>query len=144
MAQHKNPPTLPANQEKRSADPELDALSAKLTRYNLGAISVEDLMNVDNDPAGEGEDRKAYVARIHSMLPFLQKEITRAVALQLDFSSRWSENWIQVIFGRGGINSVEALLERWQKLDAEHLENLQREKEKNEEFDKHTPVSKPE
>lgn len=146
MALPKQPEKLPKKQEKRSVIPNLDADAARLTRYNLGAISVEDLMTFEDDPAdAEGEEgRKAYVARIHSMLPFLKVEMKRAIALQLDFNSRWSENWMQVIFGRGGINSLTVIVERWEKLSLEHLENLQAEKEKNEDFNKNTPVAETE
>ena len=140
MALRKEPLKLPKKQEKRSIDPDFNAQVAKLTRYNLGAISVEDLMDIDNDPAGDGEDRKQYVARIHGMMEILQREVRRAIALQIDFNSRWSENWDQTLFGRGGINSVEALLERWEKLSAEHLQNINDEKNKKEDFNQFNPA----
>lgn len=132
--------------KKTASDPELSREDAKLARYNLGSISVEDLMEAESDPAGDpdSEARKEYVARIHGVLEILKKEYKHVTFQQLDFNSRWSENWEQVAFGRGGINLVSVLLERWEKLSVEHMENIKESKLKEEKFNKHKPISETE
>jgi hypothetical protein len=122
-----------------TSDPAMDAQAARLTRYNLGGISVEDLMDPQFDPAGSDKDsRREYVARIHGMIDMLRKEVKMAIGVHIDFNARYSENWEQNIFGRGGINGVEVMLERWEALDKEHLQNVEDAKEKT--FDKFNPA----
>lgn len=114
---------------------------ARLTRYNLGGISVEDLMDPQHDPAGTDKDsRREYVQRIHSMMEVLQKEIKMAIGIQVDFNARYSENFDQTIFSRGGISMAEILLERWTELSNEHVQNVKEEQDKNKPFNQFNPA----
>ena len=85
--------------------------------------------SLDKDLAGEGEDRKAYVGRIHGIIDILKRELRRAMAEQMDMIARHGQNWDMVTFGRGGINLAEVLWERFEKLSSEHLGNIQQDKE---------------
>lgn len=96
-------------------------------------------MNVEIDPAGtDPEARRSYVAQVHGILYLLNKEINRAIALQVDFNARWSEDFSQTTFGRGGINSLVVLQERLMALSSEHLQNIN--DAKDEKFNQFDPA----
>jgi hypothetical protein len=105
-----------------------------LNRHQLGLISVKDLIDIDSKITGN--DRKGYVALVASVWSLLESEIRNAICEQVDYMARHSENWEQVLMGRGGINFGEVILERFRKLNNEHLENVK----KPEEFDPFQPV----
>ena len=106
----------------------------ELNAVQLGLLSHRDFADLD---AGMSEaERKQYVSTIAGVLEILQKELKWAEVQQLMHIGKSAENWEQVLIGRGSINAINVLLERWEAMNTEHQVNIK----PKEEFDPHNPI----
>lgn len=116
---------------RKAEDFDFSRESLRLTRYSLGLIDIADLMQLDKDPAGDGEIRNDYAGRMAGVMEILERELKYAMAQQLDFTARHAANWEQVIMGRGAISLIDVLWERFQQFKVEHEQHIADLKESN-------------
>ena len=107
--------------------------SLKLIRHSLASINLEGFE--DEKPMNE-QERKDYVSAITAVYPRLEKDIRRFLYLQLLVMSKESENWEQVLFGRGVFDGMAQLLEHWTRIRQEHTDVNKTEGE----FEKNSPI----
>ena len=101
----------------------------ELNREQLGLFplgSVKDPME-DLKPT----ERRQYVAKVTGAYDLVKGEIDNLIALQVDHIARYAESWEKILIARGSINMGMLLLERFEQLKNEHLENTK----PKEEFD---------
>lgn len=108
--------------------------SIELIRHGLGIIDLSDI-NDDEEEMPE-QERREYCATIHAVFPRLEKDIKKFLAKQLLFVSNKSENWEQVLVGRGAFGGMDLLLEHWRIANQEHIDRSL----PTESFDKHNPI----
>jgi hypothetical protein len=108
-------------------------LTLSLMRHLLGSIDLSDIKVEEEMTEIE---RDGYCAQIFAVFPLIEKDIKKMLYQQLMFISNNSENWEQVIFGRGTFNGLDLLLEKWEKATSEY-ENKHKGKEG---FDKNSPL----
>lgn len=58
-----------------------------------------------------------------------QKEVKHLLALQVQFVANESSNWEQVLIGRGTVNGIGLIEDRFQLLNSRHFENIKRPEE---------------
>ena len=103
-----------------------------LLRHQLGSI---DLSDIKEEELSESE-RAEYVAAISAVWPRLEKDLNKFLHDQLMFMSIESEDWNQVLFGRGTCNGLDLLKEHWEKAHNEHrAKGVPKEN-----FDPHNPI----
>jgi hypothetical protein len=111
----------------------------ELNAQQLGLLRQSDF--VEFDAAMEVNERKQYVSTISGILELLQRELRFAMAKQLEHIGQTAENWEQVLIGRGGINSLSVLLERFEKMNTEHQVNIKPKDIPGKDFDPHSPIA---
>ena len=94
----------------------LDKNSLKLLRHSLSSI---DLKDIEEKEMSESET-KDYNASISAVFPRLEKDIKKFLYEQLMFIAINSENWNQVVFGRGTYNGIDLLLNHWRQAHTAH------------------------
>lgn len=112
---------------------------SELNATQLGLLRHADF--VDFDAAMEVSERKQYVSSISGLMEILRKELKWAEVQQLRHIGETAENWEQVLIGRGGINSLNVLLERWESMNTEHMVNIKPKDKAGVDFDPHLPIA---
>ena len=105
--------------------------SLRLIRHRLGAIDLTDVERKDQTPT----ERAAYCASISACFPKIEQDIKELLYAQLLWGAKESANWEQVIFGRGVMEGMALLLEKWSLANDEHLN------QREESFDKTNPLA---
>ena len=95
---------------------ELDEKSLTLIRHQLCSIDLKDIE--DNEMSAS--EAKDYNASISAIFPRLEKDMKKFLHEQLMFIANKSENWNQVIFGRGTYNGIDLLLNHWRQAHTAH------------------------
>ena len=113
---------------------ELDEKSLTLIRHQLGSI---DLKDIGEKEMSESET-KDYNASISAVFPRLEKDIKKFLHEQLIFMANKSENWSQVVFGRGTYNGIDLLLNHWRQAHTAHTARLG--EGEGEKFDEHKVI----
>jgi len=102
----------------------------KLIRHRLGSIDLSDISEKEQTPA----ERAAYCAAISASFPRLEEDIKKLMYAQVLWGAKAAANWDQVVFGRGVLEGMALLLDRWRLANDEHLN------QREESFDKHNPL----
>ena len=106
--------------------------SLLLMRHALGSIDLSDAEETEmTEP-----QRRDYCAAIHAVFPRLENDIKKLLYQQTLWVAKESEGWDQVTFGRGVIEGMAMLLEKWSAAHHEHQASST-----NETFDKHNPLA---
>lgn len=108
-------------------------MTAELIREHLASI---DLSKVEDEKEMSEQDRRDYCAAIHAVFPRLEKDMKKFLYQQLLQTSKESETWDQVLFGRGVFDGIAQLLAYWNQASQEHVANSTVENE----FNKHAPM----
>jgi hypothetical protein len=93
-------------------------------RYYLSSVGPEHLDNVFNSMTERA--KKDYVARASEIWanPIFREEIKRMEGSQSLFVSSECQNWEQSLVGRGTINGVGLVEDRFRRLHGMHLDNI--------------------
>ena len=73
-------------------------------------------------------DRRAYEAEASTVFnsKVFQREIKYLLGHQALFVANQASNWEQSLIGRGNVNGIGLILDRFQDLSSRHLENIRR------------------
>lgn len=97
-----------------------------VARHTLGSVDLRDI----SDPDGIDEkDYTEYTARAVQFYDFFEKEAKWMMKLQHDWWFTNSDSWEQTMFGRGTINGIQLLLDRFGKLKNDYTERTKKEPE---------------
>lgn len=88
-----------------------------LNRKQLGSIDLEDLKEELTQ-----EEIREENAKIATVFPVLERKIKLALRKEIDYLARYSDGELGIMFGRGGINFADLLLEDFEKSRGAHLE----------------------
>lgn len=122
-----------------------DIFMESVTRLNgeqLRKILTGVALDNFNGPEEEmtPEERKEYVAKAHLALPLVKRELTTLLRETLIGLGMEAESVEQVLFRRGGINLIDLVLERFERLSDEHMANLKDAQERDVE-NPHQPIT---
>lgn len=92
-----------------------------LLRHQLGSINLKDVR--DKKELTENE-RKNYVANVAASFKLIESDIKELIIAQEEFIATQATSWDQVLVGRGSINGLYLLLEKYEKAFLEHQDNI--------------------
>lgn len=92
-----------------------------IARHSLGSIDISDITNPDNKPQ---KDYAEYTAQAAQFYNFFKQEAEWMMKLQHDYWFTQADGENQMYFGRGTMNGIQLLLQRFEKLKDTHLENI--------------------
>lgn len=107
-------------------EPQKDAPYFLVNRHYLLSVKPE-----DSDEYVEGlneSEKRAYEAEASTVFnsKVFQREIKYLLGHQALFVATQATNWEQSLIGRGNVNGIGLILDRFQDLNSRHLENIRR------------------
>ena|SRR3990167_5661073 len=105
-------------------EPAKDAPYFLINRYYLSSIKPEDADEYLSDLTEQ--EKKEYESEASTVYnnPVFKKEIKHLLGLQSLYVSSQVENWERSLVGRGTINGIGLVLDRFETLHSRHLENV--------------------
>ena len=107
----------------------------EIVRHQLGSINLKDMQEPDKMEIGERKQYVSEIALITMKKPF-RNEIDLLRHAQAFFMAELAQDMRQLDFGRGTMNGITLVLERFEALATEHLKNT----EPAGDIDKNAPI----
>lgn len=84
---------------------------------------VDEYLEISNE-----SDRRAYEAEASTVFnsKVFKKELKHLLAVQALFVANEAKNWDQNLIGRGNVNGIGLVLDRFEELNSRHLDNVKR------------------
>lgn len=108
----------------------------EINRHCIGSINLTDIVNVDRLTPAERLDYLKGAEHIFKS-PIFQNELKIMIQTQLEFIGWNSADFEQVLMGRGTLNGIDLLMERFSKLYEEYKQATRPE---DKDFDKFNPL----